>query len=61
MVLLSRIYTKGGDRGQTSLGDGSRVPEAMRQASQPRPADLLFPRSAPPPKQSMANEPSGSR
>ena len=25
MVLLSRIYTKGGDRGQTSLGDGSRV------------------------------------
>lgn len=27
MVLLSRIYTKGGDRGQTSLGDGSRVPK----------------------------------
>jgi cob(I)alamin adenosyltransferase len=25
MVLLDRIYTKGGDRGQTSLGDGSRV------------------------------------
>ena len=25
MVLLNRIYTKGGDRGQTSLGDGSRV------------------------------------
>jgi cob(I)alamin adenosyltransferase len=25
MVVLSRIYTKGGDRGQTSLGDGSRV------------------------------------
>ena len=27
MVVLSRIYTKGGDRGQTSLGDGSRVPK----------------------------------
>ena len=27
MVLLSRIYTKGGDRGQTSLGDGARVPK----------------------------------
>lgn len=25
MVRLSRIYTKGGDKGQTSLGDGSRV------------------------------------
>jgi len=25
VVLLSRIYTKGGDRGETSLGDGSRV------------------------------------
>jgi cob(I)alamin adenosyltransferase len=25
VVTLSRIYTKGGDRGQTSLGDGSRV------------------------------------
>lgn len=27
MVLLSRIYTRGGDRGQTSLGDGARVPK----------------------------------
>ena len=26
-VRLSRIYTRGGDRGQTSLGDGSRVPK----------------------------------
>lgn len=25
MVYLSKIYTKGGDRGETSLGDGSRV------------------------------------
>lgn len=25
MVALTRIYTKGGDRGETSLGDGSRV------------------------------------
>ena len=25
MVTLTKIYTKGGDRGQTSLGDGSRV------------------------------------
>jgi cob(I)alamin adenosyltransferase len=25
MVLLSRIYTKGGDQGKTSLGDGTRV------------------------------------
>ena len=27
MVRLTRIYTKGGDRGQTSLGDGGRVPK----------------------------------
>jgi cob(I)alamin adenosyltransferase len=27
MVFLSRIYTKTGDKGQTSLGDGSRVPK----------------------------------
>ncbi|MCB1993783.1 MAG: cob(I)yrinic acid a,c-diamide adenosyltransferase [Geminicoccaceae bacterium] len=25
MVLLTKIYTRGGDRGQTSLGDGARV------------------------------------
>ncbi|MBI3514851.1 MAG: ATP:cob(I)alamin adenosyltransferase [Proteobacteria bacterium] len=25
MVKLTRIYTRGGDRGQTSLGDGARV------------------------------------
>lgn len=25
MVQLTRIYTRGGDRGQTSLGDGTRV------------------------------------
>ncbi len=31
MVRLTRIYTKGGDTGETSLGDGSRVPkEALR-------------------------------
>ena len=34
MVRLTRIYTRGGDRGQTSLGDGSRVPkEALRVAA----------------------------
>lgn len=34
MVVLSRIYTKGGDAGQTSLGDGSRVPKhALRVAA----------------------------
>ncbi len=27
MVQLTRIYTRGGDKGQTSLGDGSRVPK----------------------------------
>lgn len=27
MVRLTRIYTKGGDQGETSLGDGSRVPK----------------------------------
>ena len=27
MVRLTRIYTRGGDAGQTSLGDGSRVPK----------------------------------
>jgi cob(I)alamin adenosyltransferase len=28
MVYLSRIYTKGGDGGETGLGDGSRVPKS---------------------------------
>lgn len=27
MVRLTRIYTKGGDTGETSLGDGARVPK----------------------------------
>jgi cob(I)alamin adenosyltransferase len=27
MVQLTRIYTRGGDAGQTSLGDGNRVPK----------------------------------
>jgi cob(I)alamin adenosyltransferase len=27
MVRLTRIYTKGGDKGETSLGDGARVPK----------------------------------
>jgi cob(I)alamin adenosyltransferase len=27
MVQLTRIYTRGGDKGQTSLGNGSRVPK----------------------------------
>ena len=31
MVRLTRIYTKGGDHGETSLGDGARVPkQALR-------------------------------
>jgi cob(I)alamin adenosyltransferase len=34
MVRLTRIYTRGGDGGETSLGDGSRVPkEALRVAA----------------------------
>ncbi len=34
MVKLTRIYTRGGDRGETSLGDGTRVPkEAARVAA----------------------------
>ena len=27
MVTLTKIYTRGGDRGRTSLGDGTRVPK----------------------------------
>ena len=30
-VRLTRIYTRGGDGGQTSLGDGSRVPKLDRR------------------------------
>jgi cob(I)alamin adenosyltransferase len=34
MVVLNRIYTKTGDRGETALGDGTRVPKhALRIAS----------------------------
>jgi cob(I)alamin adenosyltransferase len=34
MVRLTRIYTRGGDRGETSLGDGSRVAKhALRVAA----------------------------
>ena len=33
MVALTRIYTKGGDRGQTSLGDGSRVVKHDRRVA----------------------------
>ncbi len=34
MVILSRIYTKGGDTGRTSLGDGTRVAKhAVRVAA----------------------------
>ena len=34
MVRLTRIYTRGGDTGETSLGDGARVPKhALRVAS----------------------------
>jgi cob(I)alamin adenosyltransferase len=34
MVRLTRIYTRGGDTGETSLGDGTRVPKhALRVAA----------------------------
>jgi cob(I)alamin adenosyltransferase len=34
MVRLTRIYTRGGDQGETSLGDGSRIPKhALRVAA----------------------------
>src|ERR1700674_1479481 len=34
MVTLNRIYTKSGDKGETSLGDGTRVPKhALRIAA----------------------------
>lgn len=34
MVRLTRIYTRGGDKGETSLGDGSRVPkQSLRVAA----------------------------
>jgi cob(I)alamin adenosyltransferase len=34
MVVLNRIYTKSGDKGETALGDGTRVPKhALRIAS----------------------------
>ena len=31
MVRLDRIYTRGGDTGQTSLGDGSRVQKTSQR------------------------------
>ena len=33
MVKLTRIYTRGGDRGATSLGDGARVPKHDRRVA----------------------------
>jgi cob(I)alamin adenosyltransferase len=33
MVKLTRIYTKGGDKGETSLGSGARVPKHDRRVS----------------------------
>ena len=33
MVQLTRIYTRGGDKGQTSLGDGRRVSSGVPQHS----------------------------
>ena len=33
MVRLTRIYTRGGDAGQTSLGDGARVPKHALRVS----------------------------
>ncbi len=33
MVKLTRIYTRGGDKGETSLGDGRRVPKHDRRVA----------------------------
>ncbi len=33
MVRLTRIYTRGGDKGRTSLGNGSRVPKHHRRVA----------------------------
>ena len=33
MVFLSRIYTRAGDKGETGLGDGSRVPKDHRRVA----------------------------
>ena len=33
MVRLTRIYTRGGDQGETSLGDGSRVPKHAQRVA----------------------------
>lgn len=33
MVKLTRIYTRGGDAGETSLGDGTRVPKHDRRVA----------------------------
>ncbi len=33
MVKLTKIYTRGGDKGQTSLGDGSRLPKHADRVS----------------------------
>jgi cob(I)alamin adenosyltransferase len=33
MVTLSRIYTKTGDKGETSLGDGTRVPKHAQRVA----------------------------
>jgi cob(I)alamin adenosyltransferase len=32
-VRLTRIYTRGGDQGETSLGDGSRIPKTDRRVA----------------------------
>lgn len=33
MVKLTKIYTRGGDMGETSLGDGSRVPKSSHRVT----------------------------
>ncbi len=33
MVRLTRIYTRGGDKGETSLGDGTRVPKHAQRVA----------------------------
>ena len=33
MVKLTKIYTRGGDAGETSLGDGSREPKHDRRVA----------------------------
>ena len=43
MVKLTKIYTRGGDKGETSLGDGSRTPKHDLRVAAYGSADLCRP------------------